>query len=75
MQRTIEDVQKEYNAQAAMLGDLEYRLRSLEIDKMRMLKNLKELQKAAARIAGKNPPAETAPVEAPAETEVTSEPN
>lgn len=54
MKRTLEDVQKEYNAQAAVLGDLVYRIGIMNLDMARMKKRLKDLNKEAARIAGKS---------------------
>jgi len=58
MKRTLEDVQSEYNAQAAILGDLVYRIGVMNLDMARMKKRLKDLNKEAARIAGKEAPKE-----------------
>lgn len=57
MARSIEEIQQEYNQQAAIVGDLTYRIRTMNLDLQRMMKRLKELQKEAARVAGKAAPA------------------
>lgn len=57
MARSIEEIQTEYNQQAAIVGDLTYRIRTMNLDLGRMMKKLKELQKEAARVAGKAQPA------------------
>jgi hypothetical protein len=48
--RTIEEVQKEYQMQAALLGDLEYRLDKLSEDRKRMMINMHNLQVEAEKI-------------------------
>jgi hypothetical protein len=58
MARKIEEIQQEYNSQAAIVGDLVYRIRIMNLDLGRMMKKLKELQKEAARVAGKQAPQE-----------------
>lgn len=48
--RTIEDVQKDYNMQAAMLGDITYKMKVLESDAQRMQQRLHELNAEAIEL-------------------------
>ena len=47
MTRTLEDIQKEYSAQCALLGDISYKLTLLESDKRAMMRRLRKLNAEA----------------------------
>lgn len=54
MSRPIEEIQKEYNEQAAILGDLEYRMSKLTEDRERMISNMHNLNVEARKVQKKN---------------------
>jgi hypothetical protein len=53
MSQSLEDIQRQYQMQAAVVGDMVYRKRIIELELGRAIKAMKELNKAAARLSRK----------------------